>query len=442
MKLGVIILDSLRYDIFKEEMDGLQHAADLEFESMYTVAGNTPLAHSALFTGQYPSEIGIYWGDEQRQRHLNTDAPTVAELLNQVGYKTVLLNNNTHLTPFFNFDRGFTDYYPGPIARGRNLDSGEFDWESLIEQLPDSGSTQYFRALQHIYKSNSPTIPTVATGARLVTEKVRRRFINNPRENRTIDWIFDGIRDTISEQDEDLFVFANLMTSHSPFQAPSKYLPSNPLYRIPDEPTQEDLKQVSATYRGVANYLDDAVQDLIKMVDWNVLFITSDHGELFGEHGNYGHSGSGIPLCEELMHVPGIAVGSNVPTGQIESPTSILDLSRTIIEIVGASQPESMRGLNVFSNKIPSDRTVYGEHPEGHSFNTPYYMLASDQQVFYNTEDEIIVIPKLGEPRSVEEFKDILSEVQNSRVDLAIEPIDHHDIPDGIARQLKHLGYK
>ena len=67
--------------------------------------------------------------------------------------------------------------------------------------------------------------------------------------------------------------------------------------------------------------------------DW--LIITSDHGEEFFEHMQWGH---GQNLYHEVIRVPLIVLGPEVPAGQvIETPVSLVDVLPTLAEIVGGA---------------------------------------------------------------------------------------------------------
>lgn len=72
--------------------------------------------------------------------------------------------------------------------------------------------------------------------------------------------------------------------------------------------------------------------------------LTSDHGELFAQHGSYvlpsqaqhGHGQSDSPM---EIHVPLALQGPGVEAAKIHSPTSVLDLHSTLSEIVGVTSP-------------------------------------------------------------------------------------------------------
>ncbi len=72
----------------------------------------------------------------------------------------------------------------------------------------------------------------------------------------------------------------------------------------------------------------------------DVTFVfTSDHGEAFGERGNYGH---GFSLHEEEIRVPLVMWGAGVEPGVTEAPVSLLQLAPTLIRLAGGEAPRML----------------------------------------------------------------------------------------------------
>src|SRR6056297_3358919 len=157
MKLGLVVLDTLRYDAFEDEMGNLASLADHTFEEMHSTSRWTVPAHASLFTGLYPSEVGV----GARRRHLTTTRRTLAERLRDAGFDTAALSNNVHIDSFFDFDRGFETLHRGPALRDRpETDRSEFDWEALFSLL-DGSRFRPGRAVWEILRSDAPTLPTL-----------------------------------------------------------------------------------------------------------------------------------------------------------------------------------------------------------------------------------------------------------------------------------------
>lgn len=453
MKVGIVVLDTLRDDTFRELSHSIQAQSVHSFDQMYSCSRWTAPAHASLFTGLLPSEAGV--GADSRS--LPDVGPTMAERLNERGYGTTVLSNNVHIDDFFGFTRGFDDLFRGPVLRGRpTSDDSDFDWDELFSTVGD-GPLRYPRALKRILTSNAPTLPTLRTGLQMIRSTPVGQGAND------IEWAFEGMNETLPEVPDDLFFFANLMPCHHPYEPPGEYSPIEPLDTQPfhltlrDDPvTDEEHERHWENYRGAMRYLDDRLPDLIDRVDWDCLFIISDHGELFGEHGFRGHE---YGMYEELVHVPAVALGSEVPEGTTTSVTSILDVHRTVLELAGVELPDHIRGYNLFEDDIPEDRAVYAEStgvgqysPDAKGilakippeWNEDHYMLRTkDAMLVQDYEGTRVFDPETDEelPAKEAELIDRVKQVRAGR-DLYSGEQDNRDVPDDVEDRLAHLGYK
>jgi arylsulfatase len=96
-----------------------------------------------------------------------------------------------------------------------------------------------------------------------------------------------------------------------------------------------------------------------KLMDSTFVIFTSDHGEAFGEHGEWSH---GQDFYEHLVRVPLIIAGPGIPQGrEVGVPVSHLDLTSTLKDLLGVEfedhgQGKSYAGLlrgNVASERSP-----------------------------------------------------------------------------------------
>ncbi len=122
--------------------------------------------------------------------------------------------------------------------------------------------------------------------------------------------------EVILEGDTSKFVWAQLMETHQPYyplkvletEDPKELIYLNDLQidaardwiKLNDETSQK----LWELYRLEASYLDQKIGEFIERIDLdrNTVIITADHGEEFGEHGQWGHrENKWVP---ELVHVP------------------------------------------------------------------------------------------------------------------------------------------
>ena len=95
-------------------------------------------------------------------------------------------------------------------------------------------------------------------------------------------------------------------------------------------------------------------------MDNTIIVFTSDHGELFGEHGLLGH---GQNHYEQLLHVPLIFAGPGIPKGKREKNIiSNLDLMPTLKDLLGMEYDHNMKGKSysaLFSGEKFPDRIQF-----------------------------------------------------------------------------------
>ncbi len=105
-----------------------------------------------------------------------------------------------------------------------------------------------------------------------------------------------------------------------------------------------DVRLVTDVYDDSIAYLDRRMGALLQKLDRRdvlqdtMVIVTSDHGEHLGDHGLLFHGGS---LYRQLVQVPLVIVGPDVPSGRaVADPVSQRDLPATIIDLL---QPDRLR---------------------------------------------------------------------------------------------------
>ena len=158
------------------------------------------------------------------------------------------------------------------------------------------------------------------------------------------------------------FLFVHYYDPHSP------YLPPEPFAsRFSDN-----------LYAGEIAYTDYCIEQVIKklkelgLFDSTLLVITSDHGEMLGEHGEEGH---GYFIYQSAIKVPLIIKipGENKPK-EIKEVVGLVDIVPTICRLVGVQPPLESRGIDLsayFAQGGPSseERHIYAESLLGTKYN-------------------------------------------------------------------------
>jgi arylsulfatase A-like enzyme len=111
-------------------------------------------------------------------------------------------------------------------------------------------------------------------------------------------------------------------------------------------------------YDGEVTFTDQHIGKLLDFVaaqPWasrTAVIVSADHGEVFGEHGQYRHA---FELWEPLVRVPLMFVIPGAEPKHIDVKRSHIDLAPTILELMGVS-PEGMEGKSL----VPE---IYGTAP-------------------------------------------------------------------------------
>ena len=280
-------------------------------------------AHAALFTGTFPSVNNAH----AETRYLDGRLPTIAESFSQAGYETYCFTANPHVSAAFGLTRGF-----------RHMDEA---WRA------GPGARQFtfiYRWLDYV------GFGAEDKGGGAVVDNISRWYEARP------------------ENDRPAFVFVNFLEAHFPFhQLPKRYVeafqdrPSSELVyagqlafgtqfgrQLTDAERERIRQPLVDLYDGGVLYTDALVGQVIDLwreaghLDETVVVVLSDHGEVVGEHGAFGHV---TPMVEEDLRVPLIfRYPKRLPGGErVEVPVSTVGTYATLAELAGIKVPENVQ---------------------------------------------------------------------------------------------------
>jgi arylsulfatase A-like enzyme len=87
-------------------------------------------------------------------------------------------------------------------------------------------------------------------------------------------------------------------------------------------------------------------------LDSTLVVILGDHGEAFGEHGDYVHASA---IYEENIHIPLIMINKHLFHNEVvHSVGGIVDIAPTILDILGLPLPKQWQGRSLFSEQRPN----------------------------------------------------------------------------------------
>lgn len=377
MNVIFIVLDTMRKDklsIYNDEIDFTENIERFSKDAAVykdAVANSswTIPSHASIFTGMYPWEHGA----TQKKILLETDRELLAEKFQKNGYRTACYTINSFVSPYTGLAEGFSevDNFLSPLI-------GSFFWEKVKD-------LQLYIGEKKSYLGNY--IGEVAS------------FIN-----RKISWIFNAsgscYKDPKTEEilkrsgkfvldcksdDEDFFLFVNLMDPHEPYYPEEEYKEKHAPSIDPEEISQvsaeffrnkkkNDPESVSMLYDACVDYMDDQLGKFFRFLEKNkvledtVLIITSDHGQEFGEEEIYGHR---LSVSEELISVPLIVHHPDREPDSVDKTFGLRNLYKLVPDLAG-----------IESHSIEEKEHVLGflDYPYDYIFQVP----SEERRKFWN----------------------------------------------------------
>jgi arylsulfatase A-like enzyme len=322
-------------------------------------------SHASLFTGLYPSEHG-----------LNTELPlpdwyySLAEILKFSGYKTHAISSNGLISRLFNFQKGFDHFYETWKLFSSEDEFTQFERlfrEKRKKKELEGEIKRFLFLLRYTFSVNKPDFIF-----KRLLDRVYKKVHGNIHKNSAY-----ATQRTLKiakkllghNSNTPVFLFLNFMETHMRYNPPQRFnkfiktLPSSKKIRVQDWShyalypfTEETFCILNALYDGTLLFLDSVIWDLYsflkdrKILDNTIFIITSDHGELIGEHGHFCHY---FTLYNELIHIPLIIKypkDFNLK-GESLNLIQLHDLFATILEIIDSPFPVPESSGSILSTK-------------------------------------------------------------------------------------------
>jgi len=314
-------------------------------------------SHLSLFSGLYPSELGL----EAKATQVPEVFHTLPQVLNLMGYHTVGISCNGLVGQ----QRGFDVFYEMDtpfFSEGYHRDKYN---TKFIKEVTDRELGRLWLFLKYIFKEKRFLFPIQnilerqykkycvdlyykTSGATTRSFKLAKRLIKK----------YQG--------KQPLFLFLNLMETHWKYNPPLSY---NNIINISSEERKklyhydhqdfyiqalppEVMDKIYLLYEQGLYFLDEKLFDFYRFLevqdakDNTLLVLTSDHGEALGEHGLWGHI---FGLYNEVLQIPLVVKypkGLAAP-GESRRLAQLNDVFATILEVVAAPLPlpDSSRSL-------------------------------------------------------------------------------------------------
>ncbi len=328
----LIVMDAARADALSLHGEARRTTPHLDrlaaegtyFAHAFATASWTRPSHRSMFTGNYPiRRKGARSTFLARAMHDST--PMLAEFFRARGYETGAFVANFYYTGWdAGFTRGFRAYRDFPRTLEQVLRTSTLGQTKFARSLYEADDA---RDVWSAVEDNDLTVPArpanAGKDATTVTDEFLRWRARSPKRP--------------------FFAFLNYYDAHRP------YAPPPPFDRMFSGGGEERDK-----YDGAVAYIDAEIGRLTEELrargelDHTLLVITSDHGELFGEHGLWEHTSN---LYYKLLHVPLIVRWpGQVPAGrEVDTEVSLRDLAATLSALAVPNESSPFAGASLAS---------------------------------------------------------------------------------------------
>ena len=299
----LIVLDAMRLD-----RSALLKASLRDFvfyENVVSTAPWTLPSHVSMFTGLYPSQHGSHETETTKCTDIGkikNTRTTLTDKLKGIGYTTYGFSGNVLVSPTYGFD---FDFFNAP--------NFSFPWQLLLDCLPASHADSFRKYLEtkdiseglkfalHLLVED-PRIAIRAVG--LVAHHFATKLSTRWPKEKGARVAVKFVRGTSLRQP--FFLFMNLLETHEPYWRSDNLL--NGLSPRPANTVERRvIEQWTTSYDSQVGLVRDRITDILNeltkrsLLENTVVIVTSDHGQLMGEHGWIGH---GVFLVDELIRVP------------------------------------------------------------------------------------------------------------------------------------------
>ncbi len=280
----------------------------ITFNHAYANSSWTLPSHTAMFTGQYPWNVGMMIQLEK----LDPSVPTIFTAVRDHGYDTTAFSDGTFVNPIWGLTNGI-DTFNGAIAPTQWDDAPRLFTEAT-DWLKGRQSTKPFFLLIHPFEVHDP---------------------------------YGGAYGDPGTIAGDTIVSSN---------------------EVAGGPTKEIVDSFREKYYVDVMKTDTALRDFFQALDASpyakntIVIITSDHGEEFGEHGTAGVHG--ITLYNEVIHVPLMVVFPKGTSSRVDQTVELRSIPSTIMDMLGYRSDHQFSGDSLVpmmeAKKVPNQQIVSG----------------------------------------------------------------------------------
>jgi arylsulfatase A-like enzyme len=348
----IVIVDTLRRDKcgfhggergLTPNLDALA-AEGLVCDDAWSHAPWTLPATASLYSGLLPQRHGAGGDLSSGFRAVREDAPLFAEQFRDAGWRTGLVANVDFLGPTFGLARGFESVDALGSADNHAPRGARRTTDDALRFVRESGDEPFLLVVHYfdVHAEYEPPQPW------------RARFAD-PRDAQ-----------------------ASTLPMGTRAQVVARRFQQAPL-------DADHLARMEKLYDGEVAYVDDEIGRLWRSLPEALrasctLVVTSDHGEEFGEHGDWEHGHTHHP---EVLQVPLFLRGPGIPASREATLVGHVDVARTLLARFGLDD-ELARDGRVLGRAAGRDEVEPGPHlAHGRFWGPPTTSLRDEQATIH-----------------------------------------------------------
>ena len=275
------------------------------FDLAFAPSVKTKVSFLSLLSGCYPCKYSDWFDFVSDNRQM------ISSILKDNGYNTFGFTSNPCTSTLFGYDIGydqFNDNIPFKNIKGKAL-------EMLL-------------AFKMIYKD--PYYPA---------NKLNNQILNINKK-------------------KPFFLWIHYMDIHGPYIKRNglklkNRIKAGKLWKkalsSPDKITNSEKEELIESYKEKMRFLDQQIGNIIDRYDSNdtIFIITGDHGEMFGEHGLYGHQ---YVFYNEMINIPlliKLPEEFKHEKGRKKEVVGTIDIVPTLVDILGIRTKIQFDGLSL-----------------------------------------------------------------------------------------------
>jgi arylsulfatase A-like enzyme len=311
----LLIIDTLRKDRSKPVWDVLKDRGFLSYSNVIAPSPWTIPSHASIFTGKYPILHGAH--ETKKKKAFNVvirdRSGFLTDELKELGFENHLFSANPYITSSFGysgFDHEIEILHETKFDILSNKERKEL-FRLRREMDSTSGMIKHLLRKGRIALLFKGILNRITTSAPAtdIFHRYQFRFQRWPQEKGARKMVDHFTKNAWAGTGHPHFFMINMMEVHEPyFRIPVLSMKLNMNKDLFEKTVDEGfIRKLEDAYDNEVKRISASIDDLMRTLEKddfledNLIIITSDHGQLLGEHDQLGH---GTFLFDEVLRVP------------------------------------------------------------------------------------------------------------------------------------------